>query len=56
METHLLSGLDHVGRVKTRKHRLAVPTLREAEAAGNTSDVDVDLWLLIASAGRDSLP
>jgi len=35
---------------------LAVPTLREAEAAGNTSDVDVDQQLLIRSAGGDSLP
>jgi len=33
-----------------------VPTLREAEAARNTSDVDVDQQLLIESAGGDSLP
>jgi len=33
-----------------------VPTKREAEAAGNTSDVDVDHQLLIESAGGDSLP
>jgi hypothetical protein len=32
-----------------------VPTLREAEAAGNTSDVDVNQQLLIESAGGDSL-
>jgi hypothetical protein len=33
-----------------------VPTLPEAEAAGNTLDVDVDQQLLIESAGGDSLP
>jgi hypothetical protein len=33
-----------------------VPTLREAEAAGNTSDVNVDQQLLIESAGGASLP
>jgi hypothetical protein len=33
-----------------------VPTLREAEAAGNTSDGDVDQQLLIDSAGGDNLP
>jgi hypothetical protein len=37
-----------------------MPTLREAEAAGNTSDVDVDVdvdqRLQIESAGGDSLP
>ena len=38
-----------------QKRRPAVPTLREAEAAGNTSDVDVDLQLLIESAGGESL-
>jgi len=31
-----------------------VPTLREAEAAGNTADVDVNQQLLIGSAGGDS--
>ena len=33
-----------------------VPTLREAEAAGNTLDVDVDQQLLSELAGGDSLP
>ena len=33
-----------------------MPTLREAEAAGNTLDVDVDQQLLGKSAGGDSLP
>jgi hypothetical protein len=59
-ETHPLSGLEHLGLVTPQRPRLAVPTLREAEAAGNTSDVDVDVdvdqQLLIESAGSDSLP
>ena len=38
-----------------QKPRPAVPTQREAEAAGNTSDEDVDQQLLIESAGGDSL-
>jgi len=37
------------------KPGLAVPPLRDAEAAGNTSDVDVEQQLLIESAGGDSL-
>jgi len=36
--------------------RPAAPTLREAEAAGNTSDVDVEQQLPGESAGGDSLP
>jgi len=55
-ETHPLSGLEHLGLVTPQKPRLAVPTQREAKAAGNTSDVDVDQQLLIESAGGDSLP
>jgi hypothetical protein len=35
--------------------RLEVPSLRDAEAAGNTSDVDMDQHLLSESAGGDSL-
>jgi hypothetical protein len=58
--THPLSGLQHLGRVTPQKLRPAVPTLREAEAAGNSSDVDVDVdvdqQLLIESAGGDSVP
>jgi len=33
-----------------------VPTLRDAEPEGNTSDVAVHQHLLIGSAGGDSLP
>jgi len=55
-ETHPLSGLEHLGLVTPQKPRPAVPTQREAEEAGSTSDVDVDQQLLIESAGGDSLP
>jgi hypothetical protein len=55
-ETHPLSGLEHLGHMTPQKPRPAVPTQREPEAAGNTSDVDVDQQLLIESAGGDSLP
>jgi hypothetical protein len=34
------------GLVTPQKPRPAAPTLREAEAAGNTSDVDVEQQLL----------
>jgi hypothetical protein len=54
-ETHPLSGLEHLGLVKPQKPRPALPAQREAEAAGNTSDVDVDQQLLIESASGDSL-
>jgi hypothetical protein len=36
--------------------RPAAPTLREAKAAGNTSDVDLEQQLLGESADGDSLP
>ena len=39
-----------------QRPRPVAPPLREAEAAGNTSYVDVDQQLLIELAGRDSLP
>jgi len=55
-ETHPLSGLERLGLVMPQEPRPVVPTQREAEAAGNTSDVDVDQQLLIESAGGDSLP
>jgi len=47
-----------LGLVTPQKPRPAVPTLQEAEAAGNTLDVDVDVneQLVIKSAGGDSLP
>jgi len=55
-ETHPLSWLEHLGLVTPQKPRPVVPTLREAEAAGNTSDVDVDQQLPIELAGGDILP
>jgi len=45
-----------LGLVTLKKPRLAGPTLREAEAAGNTLEVDVDQQQLIQSVGGDSLP
>jgi hypothetical protein len=58
--THSLSGLQDLGLVTPQKPRLAVPTVGEAEAAGDMSDVDVDVdvhqKILIESAGSDSLP
>jgi len=45
-----------MGLLMPQKPRPAVPTLREAEAARNASDVDVDQQLLGESAGGDSLP
>ena len=39
-----------------QKPRPAAPTLREAEAAGNTSDVDVEQQLLGDWGGGDGLP
>jgi hypothetical protein len=45
-ETHSLSGLEKFGLVTPQKPRPAVPSLQKAEAAGNTSDVDVDKQLL----------
>jgi len=56
LPTRPLSGLEHLGLVMLQKPRPAVPTRREADAARNTSDVDVDQQLLIESTGRDSLP
>jgi hypothetical protein len=55
-EAYPLSGLEHLGLVTQQKLRPAVPTLREPEAAGHTSNVDVDQQLLNIPAGGDSLP
>jgi hypothetical protein len=55
-ETYTLSGLDFLRLVTPQKPRPAAPTLREAEAAGNTSHVDVEQQLLGQSAGGNSLP
>jgi len=55
-DTHPLGGLKFLGFGTLQKPRPAVPTLREAEPAGNTSYVDVDQQLLSELAGSDSLP
>jgi len=55
-ETHTLSGLESMGLVTPQKPRPAAPTLREAEAAGNPADVDVEQQLLGQLAGGDGLP
>jgi hypothetical protein len=55
-ETHTLSGLDFLGHVTPPKSPPAAPTLREAEAAGNTSAVDVEQQLLGDSGGGDGVP
>jgi len=56
LETHTLSGLEFLGHVTPHKPRPVAPTLRESEAARNTSDVDVDQQVLGKSAAGDSLP
>jgi len=55
-ETHPLSGLEHLGLVTPQKSGAAVLTLRQAEAAWSTADVDVDKQLLGKSPGGISLP
>jgi hypothetical protein len=55
-ETQSLSGLEHLGIVRQQIRCQLVPTLREAEEAGNTEDMDVDQQLLTESPGGDSLP
>jgi len=55
-EPHTLSGLEFLGLLMPQHPRPAALTLGEAEAAGNTSDVDVEHPLLSESAGGDGLP
>jgi len=54
-ETHLLRVLEHLGLVRPQKPCAAARTLREAEAAGNTTHLDMDQQLLGESAGGNSL-
>jgi hypothetical protein len=54
--THPLSWLEQLGLLTPQKPRRAVLTVCIAEAAGNTSDVDVDQHLLNISVGGHSLP
>ena len=51
-----LNGLEFSGLVTAQKPCPSAPTLRDTEAAGNTSDVNVDQQLLGESACVDSLP
>jgi len=55
-ETHTLRGLEFLGLLTPQKPRPAAPALQDAEADGNSSDVDVEQQLLSESAGGDSLP
>jgi hypothetical protein len=55
-ETHTRSELEFLRLLTPQKHRPVAPTLREAEAAGNTSTVDVEQQLPSESADGDSLP
>jgi hypothetical protein len=55
-ETHTLSGLEFLGLVTTQNPRPTAPTLRQPEAAGNTSGINVEQYLLRELAGGDSLP
>ena len=55
-ETHTLSRLESLGLVTPQKPRPAAPTWREAELAGNPSDVNVEQQQLGESVGGDGLP
>jgi len=54
-ETDPLCRQEHLGMVTPQNPCLAVPTVRAAEAAGNTSDMDVNQQLVMESAGGDCL-
>jgi hypothetical protein len=47
---------DLLGLVTPQKPRTAAPTLPDAEAPGNTADIDLEQQLLGESAGSNSLP
>jgi len=55
-ETRTLSGLESFEFLTPHEPRPAAPTVRESEAAGNPSDMDVEQQLLGESAGGDGLP
>jgi len=55
-ETHLHSGAEVLVLMMAKKPHPVVPTLRRAEEAWNTCDVDVDQQLLGESAAGDSRP
>jgi len=53
--THPVNGLEFLGLVMPQKPHPALPTLWEAMAARNTSDVDVHQQLLSESVGGNSI-
>ena len=55
-ETYNITWLEFLGLVTPQKPRPTAATLREAVAAGNISDVDVEQQLLCELAGDDSVP
>jgi len=55
-ETDPLSGWALLWLMMLKIPRPGVPTLQDAKAAENTSDVDVDQQVLSALAGGNSLP
>jgi hypothetical protein len=55
-EAHTLSGLQFMGLVTLQRPCPVPPTLREAEAAGTTSDGSAEQQLLGESAAGDCLP
>jgi hypothetical protein len=55
-ESHTLSGLEFLKRLTPQQPCPLAPTLGEAEAAGNISDVNVEQQQLSESAGGDGLP
>jgi hypothetical protein len=54
--THTVSGMEFWRLLTPKKPRPAAPTLQQAEAAGNISDVNVEQQLLSKWAGGDRLP
>ena len=56
LETHTLRGLEFLGLETPLKPRPAAPTLREADAARNTADADVEQQLPGESADDNGLP
>jgi hypothetical protein len=55
-ETYPLHGLEDLGFVMPQKSRPVVPSLRDAEAPGITSDADVDQQLVSQLTGGNILP
>ena len=54
LETHTMSGLEFLWLVTPQKPHPAMTTRRDANAAGNTSDIDMELEILCESAGGNN--